>query len=94
MVDSALRRVLGLFRLAALAGLVGLLLLGIAIATASLRFGACGPSAMDAVDSACRTGARLLMAAYAVLSLALVLGATSLTLLWRRRRDRRRPHRP
>ncbi|HZX81399.1 MAG TPA: hypothetical protein VFE72_10655 [Lysobacter sp.] len=84
-----LRPVIATFRLAALAGLAGLVLLAAAITLASARYDGCGPSALDAVEPACRRGLQLLMAAYGVLSVALVFGATSLTLLWRDRRRRR-----
>lgn len=80
---------MALFRAAAGAGLVGFALLGLAIATASIRFQQCGPSRLHAVEPACRTGAKLLLGAYGLLSIALVLGAVSLTLLWRARRERR-----
>ena len=89
MTGQALRRVLRTFRFAALFGAVGLVVLGIAIVTAALRYDDCGPSAMDAATTACRAGAYLLMAAYGLLSVALVLGAISLSLLWRLRRERR-----
>lgn len=85
-----LRRVVVTFWVAVAFGAVGLLVLVAAIATASLQFGHCGPSALDAVATGCRVGARLLLVAYAMLSIALVLGAASLTLLWRERRERRR----
>lgn len=79
-----------LFRMALAAALVGGALLVAAIGIASARFAACGPSRLDAVEAACRLGLQLLMAAYGVLGMALVLGAASLTLLWRARRTRRR----
>ena len=85
-----LRPVLLTFRLAVVAGGLGLLLLAAAVTVAAARFGSCGPSALDAVEPACRHGLQLLVAAYVVLSAALVLGATSLTLLWSDRRRRRR----
>ena len=85
-----LRPVLLTFRLAVVAGGLGLLLLAAAVIVAAARFDGCGPSALDAIEPACRHGLQLLVAAYAVLSAALVLGATSLTLLWRDRRRRRR----
>ena len=85
-----LRRVVVTFWIAAGFGAVGLLVLVAAISTASLQYGHCGPSALDAAIAGCRVGARLLLVAYALLSIALVLGATSLTLLWRERRQRRR----
>lgn len=77
------------FRAAVLAGAVGLALLAAAVAVAGSRFDACGASRLDAVDAACRLGAQLLLGAYAALALALVLGAVSLSLLWRVRRRHR-----
>ncbi|HEY4582620.1 MAG TPA: hypothetical protein VIG88_07135 [Lysobacter sp.] len=77
------------FRAAVVAGALGLLLLAAAVGVAAARFDACGPSALDAADAACRHGLQLLVAAYVVLSAALVLGAASLTLLWRERRRHR-----
>ena len=59
-----------------------------AVATASLRFGDCGPSALDAVDPYCRVGIRLLHVAYAMGSAALVLGVAALWLVWAIRRGR------
>ena len=79
-----------LFRLAGIAALAGGALLVAAVAIASARFAACGPSRLDALDAQCRLGLQLLMGAYGVLGIALVLGAASLTLLWRARRRRRR----
>lgn len=84
-----MRTILTAFRIAAVFGLSGLALLAAAIAVAWMRYDGCGPSALDAAEAACRTGTQLLMVAYAVLSVALVAGATSLTLLWRLRRRRR-----
>ena len=71
-------------------GVAGLVTLGVAIAIASLRYAHCGPSRIDATDAACRLGAQVLLGAYVLLSVSLVLGAASLTLLWRLRRSRRR----
>ena len=85
-----LRRVVLVFWVAAAFGTIGLLVLAAAVATASLGFAKCGPSTLDALDAGCRGGARLLLVAYGVLSVALVLGAVSLTLLWKERHDRRR----
>lgn len=85
-----LRSIVATFWVAAAFGAVGLLVLTAAIATASLGYGRCGPSTLDAIDAGCRVGARLLLVAYGLLSIALVLGAASLTLLWRERRQRRR----
>ncbi len=89
-----LSRTLGVFRMAVAAAIVGAALLLAAVATASMRFGACGPSRLGAADPYCRLGLQLLMAAYGVLAVALVLGAVSLTLLWRTRRRLRRMRRP
>lgn len=85
-----LGRTLAVFRAAVVAALVGGALLLAAIAIASMRFAACGPSRLDAAAQQCRIGLQLLLAAYGVLGLALVLGAISLTLLWRARRQWRR----
>ena len=82
----ALSRTLAVFRAAVAAAVVGGVLLSAAIATASMRFARCGPSRLDAADVDCRVGLQLLMAAYGVLGIALVLGAISLSLLWRTRR--------
>lgn len=82
-----LRPVLAVFRAALASGALGLLMLAAAIATAWLRYEACGPSRLAAAEAACRTGVQLLFAAYVVLGIALVLGAISLTLLWRVRRQ-------
>ncbi len=72
------------------AGLGGLATLAIAIVLASLRFERCGPSRLDATQAACRLGAQVLAGAYVLLAIALVLGAATLTLLWRLRRERGR----
>ncbi|WP_133500306.1 hypothetical protein [Cognatilysobacter terrigena] len=85
-----LHRIVILFWSAVAFGGVGLLVLTASIATASIGFSHCGPSALDAMDAGCRAGVRLLMVAFAMLSIALVLGAVSLTLLWRERAHRRR----
>lgn len=74
------------FRVAVGTGLIGLVLLLGAMGVAFTRYASCGPSRFDAPELACRVGVHLLMAAYAVLGVALVLGAISLTLLWRVRR--------
>lgn len=85
-----LGRTLTVFRAAVATALVGGALLLAAIATASMRFAECGPRRLDAATSQCRLGLQLLLGAYAVLGLALVLGAISLSLLWRARRRWRR----
>jgi len=85
-----LRHVVATLRAAVLFGLAGIAMLAAAISTASLRYAHCGPSDLAAVAPACRTGVRLLFGAYALLGVALVLGAASLALLWRDRRLRAR----
>jgi hypothetical protein len=85
-----LHSVLRLFRAALAVGVAGLAMLGVAIAVASLRYARCGPSSLEAVDAGCRLGALTLAGAYVLLSIALVLGAACLTLLWRVRRQLRR----
>ncbi len=85
-----LGRMLAVFRAAVATALAGGVLLLVAIATATTRFAACGPSRLDAVAPQCRLGLQLLLGAYGVLGLALVLGAISLSLLWRARRRCRR----
>jgi hypothetical protein len=70
-------------------GVAGLVVLAVAVLVASLRFARCGPSYLEAAESACRLGAQLLTGAYVLLSVSLVLGAASLTLLWRMRRRQR-----
>lgn len=82
----ALGGTLAVFRAAVAGAVVGAALLLAAIATASMRFPRCGPSRLDAADADCRVGLQLLMGAYGVLGIALVLGAISLSLLWRTRR--------
>lgn len=78
------------FQAALATGAVGLALLAAAVGVAGTRFDACGASRLDAVEAACRFGAQLLLGAYAMLGVALVLGAASLSLLWRVRRGHRR----
>jgi hypothetical protein len=84
----AVHRLLNLFWTTLAIGMAGLAAL--AIAMASTRYARCGPSSLDAAEAACRIGAQVLVAAYVLLSVALVLGAACLTLLWRLRRERRR----
>jgi hypothetical protein len=86
----AVHRLLHLFWTTLAIGMAGLAALAIAIAMASTRYARCGPSSLDAAEAACRIGAQVLVAAYVMLSVALVLGAACLTLLWRLRRERRR----
>jgi hypothetical protein len=88
MKPGPLRGLLHAFRAMLGFGVAGLATLAAAIAVAWSRYRACGPSSADAVDAACRLGAHLLVGAYALLSVSLVLGALSLTLLWRARRRR------
>lgn len=90
MSHRTLRTLLRLFRAALAAGAAGFGALVAAIVVASLRYRRCGPSSLDALDGACRLGAQLVSGAYVLLSIALVLGAACLTLLWRIRRERRR----
>ncbi len=85
-MHRALASTLRLLRLAVALGLVGLCTLAAAIATASMRFGVCGPSSLDSADAYCRAGMQWLVVAYALLALALVLGAACLTRIWRLRR--------
>lgn len=88
-----LRRIVLLFWVAGAFGAVGLLMLAAAVVIAWYRFADCGPSALHAANATCTVGARLLLVAYGVLSVALVLGAASLTLLWKERREHRRASR-
>jgi hypothetical protein len=81
---------LRIFQAALATGAAGLALLGAAVVVAGTRFDACGASRLDATEAACRFGAQLLLGAYAMLAVALVLGAVSLSLLWRVRRRHRR----
>ena len=90
MSASALRRLLCMTWTTLAVGGVGLAVLATAIVVASVRFRRCGPSSLDAADAACRLGAQLLAGAYGLLSVSLVLGAASLSLLWHLRRRRRR----
>ena len=57
-----------------------------AVATASLRFGYCGPTSLDAAEQYCRVGMRLLYISYAVGALALVLAVVAFWLFRRRRK--------
>lgn len=90
MTPRPLHLLLRLFWSTMAAGAAGFATLVAAIAVASLRFARCGASSLHATATACRLGAQLLAGAYVVLSVALVLGAASLTLLWRLRRLRGR----
>ncbi|TCZ83925.1 hypothetical protein [Lysobacter sp. N42] len=76
------------FRAAVVSGLLGLAMLLGAVAVASARFATCGPSRIAAARAHCRLGMQLLAGAHGLLALALVLGAISLSLLWRARRLR------
>lgn len=89
-MPDQLKHVLAVFRAALAVGALGLAMLAVAIAVAWLRYGSCGPSDLGAAEAACRIGMQLLLAAYVLLGFALLLGATSLTLLWRLRREARR----
>jgi H+/Cl- antiporter ClcA len=88
----ALHRLLRLFWTTLAVGVAGLAALVVAIGMASVRYAHCGPSTLDAAQAACRTATQVLAAAYLLLSVALVLGAACLTLLWRLRRERHRRH--
>jgi hypothetical protein len=88
MNQRSVRLLLRAFRAMLAFGVAGLATLAAAIAVAWSRYSHCGPSSADASDAARRLGAHLLAGAYALLSVSLVLGALSLTLLWRARRRR------
>ena len=57
-----------------------------AVTTATLRFGQCGPSSLDAAQAYCQAGARLMYVAYGLGVLAVVAGVRA---LWIRRRAAR-----
>lgn len=61
-------------------GTAGILMLIVAISTASLRFGYCGASTLTAGEQYCRAGMQMLYASYVVLSAALVLATIALWL--------------
>ena len=56
-----------------------------AMTTAHLRFGECGPTSLEHVDSDCRVAARLLYQAYATLAAALAFLVAGLYLRHRHR---------
>ncbi|MGO4549566.1 hypothetical protein AB4059_00460 [Lysobacter sp. 2RAF19] len=56
-----------------------------AIATASLRFGVCGPSWLDAPDQFCRIGTQRLLLSYTLGAVTLLLVGVTAWLFWRRR---------
>ena len=49
-----------------------------ATATASLRFGYCGPSSLDHLDPACSIATKLLYASFGIAALALLLAVLTL----------------
>ena len=57
-----------------------------AVATASMRFGYCGPSSLEQIEEYCRVGTKLLLLSYALGACALIFAALSFWLFWRRRR--------
>ena len=74
-----------LFGLSAIAsGVVAAFDLAFAVATASMRFGECGPTDLEASEGYCRVGAQLLYLSYAGGALSLVLCFITLRLLRRR----------
>ena len=85
-MPQPLRATLRWFRGAVVAGSLGGALLVGAVALAGARYAECGPSRFDAAMAQCRVGMYVLATAYALLVVALVLGAVSLSLLWRVRR--------
>ncbi|WP_152599936.1 hypothetical protein [Noviluteimonas dokdonensis] len=82
-LDRAARRRFLLAAVASIATLlIGLLVYSSAVATASLRFGYCGPSSLDHAQAACRVGTKLLFLSYVLFVVALVLAAVA---MWLRR---------
>ena len=57
-----------------------------AVTTASLRYGSCGSTSLDAAEPYCRAGMRLLYISCAAGALALMLAAVSYWLFRRHRR--------
>ena len=54
------------------------------VATASLRFGPCGPSSLDHPDQYCRIGTQLLLLSYALGAITLLLVGVTVWLFRRR----------
>lgn len=59
-----------------------------AVSTASLRFGACGPTSLNHVERYCRVGTQLLLFSYALGVCALFLVGLTVWLFRRRRPPR------
>lgn len=57
-----------------------------AAATASLRFGYCGPTSLDHAEQYCRVGARLLLFSYALCACTLFLVGVTIWLSRHRRK--------
>lgn len=57
-----------------------------AVATASLRFGHCGPTSLDHAEQYCRIGTQLLLFSYALGAFTLFLVGATVWLAWHRRR--------
>jgi LPXTG-motif cell wall-anchored protein len=57
-----------------------------AITTASLRFGYCGATSLDAAEQYCRIGLQLLYLSYVLVGLTLLLIGLTVWLFWRRRK--------
>ena len=69
----------------ALAGVSAAYFFAAALATASLRFGYCGPTSLSAKEQYCRIGTQLLYLSYALAGLTLALAITTWWLHRRRR---------
>ncbi|MEA9588421.1 hypothetical protein VC279_01205 [Xanthomonas sp. WHRI 10064A] len=65
-----------------------------AVATASLRFGYCGPTSLDAAEQYCRIGMQLLYLSYALAGLTATLIGTTIWLHWRRRKGSNNSFKP
>ena len=65
-----------------------------AIATASLRFGYCGPTSLEHAQPACRVGTKLLLVSYGVGGLALALALMAIWIHWRRYQCSKIPIKP
>lgn len=79
----------GLLALAAF-GVAGCLFLS-AIVTTSLRFGYCGPSALEHPEPACRIATQLLLASYGTAALGIALTILTVWLHLRRPNNARCP---